>query len=64
MMDNITKTSINVEATAGAEFDCCVRDAIILAMQESIVVELLHNQRLVHIYPKDIMQFILQPEAE
>lgn len=44
-MENIRKTSVLVQARAGADISYCISEAIILSIEEKVNVELLHNNK-------------------
>jgi hypothetical protein len=44
-MKNIAKTKICIKAKCGARISNCIREAVIMSMQERVNVELTHNSK-------------------
>jgi len=53
-MDNIREEYLAVSATAGADIDNCIDDAIVLALQQGVKVVLVHNEKKYTIEPNKI----------
>ena len=61
-MNYTDKMEIIIHARAGANLESCVREAILLAMQEEMLVILIHSDKRYPVYPRHLYAAIREDE--